>query len=393
MSAKRSNDVAIIASAELKNVIKSGRGVHDLAGEVMSLVLDEANLSKGDVDGFIVCNSLTECGNPFWSAILADYLGLELSWCDCVDLGGASFVAAVSRAVMALRSGECTTVLVLAADAPSTLNNQRFGSYRPEWQDPYGLMGPAGLFGLLMSRYASQYQLKPEALAKLAVTQRDHALLNELACDRLRTPLNAEDYLNSRMISDPVRLLDCVMVCDGATAVVLTTTENAKRLGTPIKVHPVGYGECTNHKIDDPCPDITETGHSVAGPKALARASMSLDEIRMFHPYDDFLIAMLLQLEQIGFCRPGEGSEYILSTDFTFKGDLPLNTGGGQISAGQAGLAGGGHNFVEATRQIMGKATGRQVSDPINAMVTGIGTIPYARNWSVSNVIILERGD
>jgi acetyl-CoA acetyltransferase len=113
----------------------------------------------------------------------------------------------------------------------------------------------------------------------------------------------------------------------------------------------------------------------------------------MFHPYDDFLIAVLIQFEQIGFCAPGEGSRFILSHDLSYSGDLPLNTGGGQISAGQAGLAGGAHNFVEATRQLFGTAGKRQVRNPVNAMVTGIGTIPYARNWSTSAVMVLEAGN
>jgi len=117
---------------------------------------------------------------------------------------------------------------------------------------------------------------------------------------------------------------------------------------------------------------------------------MTPADIRMFHPYDDFLIAEMLQLEQIGFCGRGEGSDFLFDTDVSFKGKLPINTGGGQISAGQPGLAGGGLNLVEAVRQMMGEAGERQVGDPYNAMVTGIGVIPYARNWGSSNVLILE---
>jgi len=100
----------------------------------------------------------------------------------------------------------------------------------------------------------------------------------------------------------------------------------------------------------------------------------------------------MLQLEQIGFCGRGEGSEFLLSTDLSPTGKLPINTGGGQISAGQPGLAGGQLNLVEAVRQLFGEADGRQVPDPETAMVTGIGVIPYVRNWGNSNVLILERG-
>lgn len=358
----------------------------------MAGALADAGVEKAEIDGFVVTNAMSEAGNPFWSNIVADYLGLELDWCQGIDVGGASFVAGVARAALAIRGGACNTVLVLAADAQSTASHMRYGAYRTEWQDPIGLMGPPGAFGLLTSRYMEQFSLDFEALAKLAVVQRSHALLNDLACERLRAPLTTADYMNSRIISDPVRLLDCVMVCDGANAVIVTSAERARSLGLRRQCRILGYGEKVNHQIADPCPDITQTGHSVAGQKALAQAGLQVSDIRMIHPYDDFLIAMLIQFEQLGFCAPGEGSRFVLEHDLSYTGELPLNTGGGQISAGQAGLAGGGHNFVEATRQLFGVAGKRQVNNATNAMITGIGTIPYGRNWSTSSVMILEAG-
>jgi acetyl-CoA acetyltransferase len=244
---------------------------------------------------------------------------------------------------------------------------------------------------MLMHRYEHQHGLDYGALAKLAVTQRNHALLNPNASAKLKTPLTEQDYLSSKFVSTPLRVLDSVMVCDGANGVLVTSAENAARLGLKKAVYPVGYGEVSNYKVDDLTADITESGFTLAGPKALAQAGMSARDVRMFHPYDDFLIAILLQLEQIGFCERGKGSRFILDTDFSYRGDLPLNTGGGQISAGQPGLAGGGLNLVEAVRQMFGEAGERQVEDPRNAMVTGIGVIPFGKNWSVSNVLILEQ--
>ena len=118
---------------------------------------------------------------------------------------------------------------------------------------------------------------------------------------------------------------------------------------------------------------------------------MTPADFKLFCPYDDFLIAIMLQLEQIGFCGRGEGSDFVLATDMSHTGTLPLNTGGGQISAGQPGLAGGGHNLVEAVRQLFGDAGQRQIPDVANALVTGIGSIPYGRNWGVSNALVLEK--
>jgi acetyl-CoA acetyltransferase len=117
---------------------------------------------------------------------------------------------------------------------------------------------------------------------------------------------------------------------------------------------------------------------------------MSAGDVGMFHPYDDFLIAVLLQLEQIGFCGRGEGGDFLLRTDISPGGALPINTGGGQISFGQPGLGGGGVNLTEALRQLFGEAGERQVPDARNALVTGIGVIPYLRNGGTSSCMILE---
>jgi len=116
---------------------------------------------------------------------------------------------------------------------------------------------------------------------------------------------------------------------------------------------------------------------------------MKAKDVDMFHPYDDFLFAVMLKTEQCGFAKKGQGSQFLRDTDLGPKGTLPINTGGGQISCGQPGLAGGGINLVEAVRQLMGEAKGRQVPNARNAMVTGIGVIPYGRNWGSANAMVL----
>ena len=385
-------DIAIIGAAEVKIELRSGRTTYDLAGEAMAGALANAGIPKGEIDGLAVTSCFSDGANPFFSPILAAYLGLELDWCQTTDLGGAGASGSVARAAMAIRAGLCSTVLVLSADAQSSLNLGDIRGFRGEFQYPVGIMGPPGYFGLISNRYRHQYGLDDRALAKLAVTQRDHALLNPLACDKLRKPITEADYMASPMISDPIRMLDCVMVCDGAAACIVTTTERAKAWGVQRMAHPIGYGERVNHLEPDNLPDITLVGHEVAGARALAQAGMQIGDVRQFHPYDDFLIAIMLQMEALGMCPRGQASRYVLEHDFHFDGDLPLNTGGGQISAGQAGLAGGAHNLVEALRQLFGEAEGRQVKDSVNAMVTGIGWIPYGRNWGSSTVLVMEAG-
>jgi acetyl-CoA acetyltransferase len=386
----KSRDIAIIGYSETKIATKSGRSAYDLAGEAFASLLETSGIDKSEIDGLAVTAPLSEA-NPFYAAYMCGALGLSPTWLTLSGLGGASALSSVARAASAIRDGQCKMAVVLSADAPSTNWRTHYGAWRGEFMDPTGIQGPPGVFGLIMSRYTAQHELIPEALGKIAVTQREHALLNDNACDKFKKPLAMADYLRSRVIADPLRLLDSVMFCDGANAVLVTSSENARRIGAKRVVYPAAYAEISNHEAGEASPDIVETGLPAIAPKALANAGMSPGEIRMFHPYDDFTIAVIMQMEQIGFCERGQGSRFVLETDLSYRGKLPLNTGGGQLSAGQPGLASGGLNLVEAVRQMFGEAGARQVADPRNAVVTGIGCISFAQTWATSNLLILEQ--
>ncbi len=382
------HDAAVIAYAETKIVEKSDRDVWELGAEVLEALLERSGLDKGEIDGLVLSSSMTGAGNPFWSQATADQLALDLGFCQTVDIGGSSPAGALARACMAIDAGLASTVLCLYADTQASENNRRDRGAQ-DWTSLLGYLGPPAAFGLLSRRYEHQFGLDYAALGKLAVAQRGHALLNELACEKLRKPITIDDYLASRMIADPIRLLDSVMVCDGASGLLVTSRRNAEKRGCTKCVVPVGYGERTNHRAAENIVDITETGHLVAGRRAFAQAGLTPSQIASFHPYDDFIIAIMLQLEMLGFCKQGQGCDFIKAHDFSHSGDLPLNTGGGQISAGQCGLAGGGTNLIEAVRQLFGEGGARQVKNTRNALVTGIGGIPYGRNWTSSAVMIL----
>lgn len=388
MSAK---DACIAAYAELPNRLATGRSAYDLAGEALAALLEKTGLGLEDIDGLSVTASLSEGTNPFYPAYMCEALGITPTWLHSSGLGGCSGVSGVVRAVSAVRQGECRFAVVLSADAPSSFNRAEFGAQRAEFQEPQAAGRPPAMFGLLMSRYAHQYSLKEEALGRIAMVQRDHAVRNENALPKLRKPLALEEYLDSRVVADPLRVLDSVMFCDGANALLVMSDDDAGRLGLK-KVRTRAYAEVTNVNGRDPLADITETGFSHLAPRLFRQAGMTPRDIAMFQPYDDFTIAVQMQLEGLGFCGRGQGADFILDTDLSFRGSLPLNTGGGQISAGQPGLAGGPLNLTEAVRQLFGEGGERQVPDPRNALVTGIGVIPYGRNWSTSAALILEPG-
>ena len=382
-------NTAIVGFAETKIVQKSDKDVWELGAEILEDLLNSTGFEKAEIDGLVLSASITGAGNCFWSQTTADQLGLEVDYCDTTDIGGCSNVGALARAAVAIEAGLCSTVLCLFADTQQVENNLRHRGYQQEWQYSQGHLGPPTSFGFISSRYDHQFGLDLRALGKLAVAQRDGALLNDLACEKLRKPLTVDDYVNSRLIADPVRLLDSVLVCDGASGLLITSKKNAIRKGLTKIVTPIGYGERTAYRASESIVDVTDTGHRVAGAKAFAQAGLTPKDIASFHPYDDFIIAVMIQMEMLGFCKQGEGAAFIREHEFNHLGDLPLNTGGGQISAGQCGLAGGGTNLVEAVRQLFGEGGKRQVKNTKNALVTGIGGIPYARNWLSSVVMIL----
>jgi acetyl-CoA acetyltransferase len=386
-------DLAIVGYAETKLVRRSGRSALSLAGEAVNALLARTGLQRDQIDGFATTLAMSEGGNPFYSSLMAEGLGLSVTWCQATDIGGASSGGNLIRAGMAIEAGLCEIVLCLAADAVSTQDRSVQSGHRTEFCDPAGYAGPLSAFALLSSVYDHRYGLPHDALARLAVTQRNGALLNDNACEVLRKPLTEREYLESKIVSDPLRILDCVMRCDGASAVLVMSTRKARELGFEKLVHPIGYAERINFDPrEQHADDILISGFTDVGPRAFKAAGMSPKDVHMLHWYDDFLIALILQLEQTGFCGPGEGGAFVLAHDMGHAGDLPLNTGGGQISAGQPGLAGGGVNLVECLRQLFGEAGERQVKRHGNAMLSGIGVIPYARNWGTSSVMLLERG-
>jgi acetyl-CoA acetyltransferase len=383
-------DCVIAGFAETRIMFRSGSEPLALSGQIMNDLLESTGFEKTDIDGLIVTPSVSAASTAFWAQSVVDFLGLELDFLNTCDLGGCGAAGSVARSAAAISAGLCSTVMIICADAPSSRFDYVNYAFHEEWTEPFGLLGPPGAFGLLATRYDHQYGLDLQALAKLAITQRNHAVLNENACEKLRSPITAEDYLSSRMIAEPIRLLDCVMFADGANGLIVTRRDIARSHGIDRFVVPVGYGETTNLEGGSSLVDITKTGHVRAGERAFAQAGMTAADIQSFHPYDDFLIAIMLQFEMLGFCKPGQGADFIHNTNLAFDGDLPLNTGGGQISAGQAGLAGSGTNLVEAVRQLFGQGGSRQVKRSDNALVTGIGWIPYGRNWGTSVALILS---
>ncbi|MBI2184843.1 MAG: thiolase family protein [Thaumarchaeota archaeon] len=354
-----------------------------------SLALKKAGMTTKDLDGQGLAVMHPEVDHSLFLGVeVAEMLGVTSKWIITPSHGGASGCVGLAQAALAVSSGIVDRVLCVIGDAPMTYGDtMMLTEHRRDFEKPFGVMGPTSLFALVMRRHMEQYGTKVEHTGKIAVTQREHAVLNPDAVFKERFTM--EDYLNSRMIAEPIRLLDTVMRVNGGSAFIVTKTEEAKRW-TDKPVYLLGYGECNNyHHGSKALSDATLMGIGQASREALSMAGLEPRDMNFFQPYDDFTIAVLMQIEAAGFCEVGKGGKFIEETDLSYRGSIPLNTGGGQISAGQPGLAGGNLNLVEGVRQLRGEGEGRQIQGAKAGMVTGIGAVQYGRNVGYNSVAVL----
>jgi acetyl-CoA acetyltransferase len=213
-----------------------------------------------------------------------------------------------------------------------------------------------------------------EDFGKLCVAQRANALKYPQAL--FRKPLSLDDYLAARPIAEPLGLFDCVMPCAGAEAFLVLSEDRAKALKIPFARL---LGAIERHNAFSSDPVQMRAGWALERDALYAQAGCGPHDMDLVQTYDDYPVISLMQLEDLGFCGKGEGAAFVRRHSFTWDGDFPLNTCGGQLSAGQAGAAGGFLGMVEAIRQLTGQAGERQVRDAARCLVSGFGMINYDR--------------
>ena len=340
--------------------------------------LNQTGLKKKDINGL----SVTTQASPDTAPHVAEQLGFELDWVLNADYGGASGVGAVSRAADAIECGHLDIALLLAGNSfdRSVAHQRQLEYQRGNFVDVYGYGGPNSLMALIQRLHMENFGTTLEQVGKIAVAQRFNAINNPQAL--FREPMSMQDYLNSRMISDPVRLFDCVMPCSGAECIILASEEKAKQL-TDKLVYLVTDAEKVHYQVANMLPEKTTFGMKLVGEKIFSEVKR--EDIDLFEIYDDYPIAVMIQIEDFGYCKKGDGGKFVDAHDLTYKGDFPVNTGGGELSVGQAGLAGGFLHVVEALRQLRGEADGHQVAKAERALVTGIGWLNYGRNLGTTS--------
>ncbi len=382
--------IAIVAPVTVPYVRSSEHGATWFLGRALRALLDATGLKKPQIDGLSVTSfSLA----PDTVVGLTEHFGMTARYIEHLPYGGAAAVMALKRAARAVQAGDAEVVACLAGDTsrPGMFRNlvAEFSRFSKDTVYPYGAAGPNGTFALLTRAYMERHGATREDFGRICVALRYNANHSPHAILRDRT-LTLQDYLAARPVAGPIHLFDCVMPCAGAEGFLVTTVDRARALGLPYATL-LAAGERHNAWFGD---DLQMRGGWAAYRDELyAAAALAPADMHFAQVYDDYPVIAMLQLEDLGFCAKGEGPRYVRETPLTFDGGgLPLNTGGGQLSAGQAGFAGGYLGLVEGLRQVLGQALGTQVPGARHGIVSGYGMVTYDHCLCTS-AAILGRGD
>ncbi|MBT4169428.1 MAG: thiolase family protein [Rhodospirillaceae bacterium] len=363
---------AITGIGETEYSKNSGKSVAALQMEASLKAIADAGLKPTDIDGVIPYGNMEMVAEDFITN-----LGLpDLRYPAVTPLGGASAVAAIQAAVSAVASGIANNVLIPIGRNGSS--GQRIGARAGEmpqfrligeFEMPQGNIAPPQLYAHMARRHMELYGTKSEQLAEIAVSTRANAILNDNAV--MTKPMTIEDHQNSRIISDPLRLFDCCLESDGAAAVIVSGSDRAKDLAQkPIYIMGVGEGHPDSPSTITQRPDITTLGTAKAAPRAFGMAGVSHKDIDVAEIYDCFTYIVMCQLEDLGFCKKGEGGDFVSNGRIARGGELPINTHGGLLS--QSHIVGMNH-VCELVKQLRGSAGKAQVANAEIGLVTGYG--------------------
>lgn len=364
--------------------------VAQLHAEAAKGAIEDAGLSKDDIDGYFCAGDAP--GGNVWS--MANYLNLDkLRHVDSTDMGGCSYLAHIAHATESIAAGRCNVALITLAGRPNSegisgIQARVRGVNLPDapFEMPYNPV-TLNLYAMCAMRHMHEYGTTSEQLAWVKVAASHHAQHNPLAM--LRKVVSVEDVLASPMISDPLRRLDSCVVSDGGGAVIVARPEIAKALNRPL-VRILGCGESTKHQMGGRL-DLSYTGAAWTGPRAFEEAGVTPADIQYASIYDSFTITVILQLEDLGFCKKGEGGKFVSDGNLISGiGKLPFNTDGGGLCNNHPANRGGITKIIEAVRQLRGEAHPKvQVPNCSLALATGIGGAIGHRHGAAT--VIMER--
>ncbi|WP_304187136.1 thiolase domain-containing protein [Phenylobacterium aquaticum] len=365
-----------------------------LHAECAKGALADAGLTKDDIDGYFCAGDAP----GFGALSMVDYMGLRnVRHTDSTETGGSSYIVHVGHAAQAIAAGKCKVALITLAGRPRQ-NKFGFGGGAkpgqlsdgpPEagFENIYG-GSTHNTYGMCAMRHMYEYGTTSEQLAWIKVAASHHAQWNEHAF--LKDVVTVEQVVNSRLIADPLHLLDCCVVTDGGGALIVTSPEIAKSLNRP-KVKVIGAGESPKGPMGGRQLDLTHSAAVWSGPPAFAEAGVTPADIKYASIYDSFTITVLMQLEDLGFCAKGQGGKFVADGNLiSGVGKLPFNTDGGGLCNNHPTNRGGITKVIEAVRQLRGEAHPKvQVPNCDLAIAHGTGGSLGVRHGA--GTVILER--
>ena len=381
--------VALVSPVTIPYEKQSEKQAEWFIGRALTEMLKKSGLEKNEIDG-IALSSFTL--SPDSAVSLTNYFSMTPRWLETIPLGGASGVVAMRRAARAIQAGDAEVIACIGGDTANAETFSKlidnFSGFSSNAVHPYGAAGPNAVFSMITRNYMEQFGASREDFGRVCISQRDNALAASRSL--FNKPLTMDDYLNARVIADPLHLFDCVMPCAGSEGFLVMSIERARSLKLPF-VTILASEELYNAYPDD---DIHyRGGWQIFRDSLYSAASVGPKDIDLLHTYDDYPVIVMLQIEDLGFCEKGEAAQYIKDTPLTWNGGgLAHNTTGGQLSSGQAGAAGGFMGLVEAIRQLSDAGLNNAVTDVNIALVSGYGMVIYDRCLS-SNAAILCRGE
>lgn len=347
-----------------------------LNAQAAKRALDDAGLKVSDIDGVLTAYSFTE---PYFmlGSVICEYLGIKPRFNASVISGGASPAIMLKHAAEAIASGQAETILICAGENRATglTRDAAVASLlavgHPYFEQPYGGSIP-GYYAMIANRHMHVYGTQREDMAHVAVNTRAHALLHPNA--HMKNPLTLDEVLSAKPIADPLGMLDCCLISDAGGAFIVTSDERARDLQAK-PVYLQGIGEYHTHEHLMCAPSLTEFGAVESGRVAYQMAGLGPQDMDVAELYDCFTIVPIIELEELGFCKPGEGGAFFAEGHARIGGKLPVNTHGGMLSHAHAGAAGGLFGIVEAVRQLRGGLGVRQVQGAEVALVHNEGGI------------------
>ncbi|WP_144184620.1 thiolase [Elioraea rosea] len=343
-----------------------GRSAIELLAEASIAAVADAGLTVAEVDGIFTATSV----HAFPTLSVGEYLGIKPKYFDGTNVGGSSFEAHLLHASLALDAGLCDVALICYGSNQRTAGGKLVSMSEPQvWEAPFKPRHPITAYALAASRHMHEFGTTREMLAEVAVAARAWANLNPNAF--ARGPLSREDVLKSRMVSDPLSVLDCCLVTDGGAACIMTRADRARHLKHK-PAYFLGGAGAQWHRTISSMPDLAITAASESGPRAFAHAGLSPSDVHLAMLYDAFTINTILFLEDLGFCPKGEGGRFVMDGAIAPGGRLAVNTNGGGLSCVHPGMY-GMFLIVEAVQQLRGRAGERQLERCDVALVHGNG--------------------